>query len=114
MAKVRRPRNHEYPILSSSEWPSFHDLLVAYKNCRLHKPANRSQIRFENRLGESLIKLEQSIRNGTYKPAPAKCFVVTHPKPREIFAAQFQDRVIHHLVVSKLEPIWERKFIYAS
>jgi hypothetical protein len=41
-------------------------------------------------------------------------FVVTEPKPREIFAADFSDRVVHHLVVSRLEPKWEKKFIHAS
>ena len=40
-----------------------------------------------------------------------KCFVVEEPKPREIFAADFRDRIVHHLVVAVMEPIWERKFI---
>lgn len=39
-----------------------------------------------------------------------KCFVVTEPKPREFFAADFRDRVVHHLVITIMEPIWERKF----
>jgi RNA-directed DNA polymerase len=43
-----------------------------------------------------------------------KCFVVTEPKPREIFAAEFRDRVVHHLVITVMEPIWERKFIHTS
>ena len=42
------------------------------------------------------------------------CFVVTEPKPREIFAAEFRDRVVHHLVITVMEPIWERKFIHSS
>jgi hypothetical protein len=88
--------------------------MTAYKSCRLHKPASLSQIRFESHLAENLLGLLKAIQAGTYRPAPAKCFVVTHPKPREIFAADFQDRVMHHLVVSQLEPIWDRKFIHSS
>ena len=95
-------------------WPSFHDLLAAYESCRLHKQASSSQIRFESHLGESLLVLLHAIQRGRYRPAPARCFIVTHPKPREIVAANFCDRVIHHLVVSQLEPVWNRKFIHSS
>ena len=33
---------------------------------------------------------------------------------REIFAADFRDRVVHHILVGYLEPHWERSFIYDS
>ena len=95
-------------------WPTFHDVPIAYKSCRLHKPASRSQIHFEARLGENLGNLFKEIHSDRYRPRPAKCFVVTHPKPREIFAADFKDRVVHHLITTKIEPIWEKKFIYSS
>ena len=36
------------------------------------------------------------------------------PKRREIFAAAFRDRVVHHLVVGAIEPWWERRFIHDS
>lgn len=98
----------------ATDWPSFHDLLVAYKSCRLHKPASASQIQFELRLAENLASLHREIHSGQYRPSPAKCFIVTHPRPREIFAADFRDRVVHHLVVTRLSPGWERKFIDSS
>lgn len=40
--------------------------------------------------------------------------MVTKPKSREIFAADFRDRIVHHILVGYLEPIWERKFIDQS
>lgn len=95
-------------------WPSFEELLRAYRACRLRKPANASQSRFERHLGKSLLQLQKEIQSGRYRPSPMKCFVVTEPKPREIFAAEFRDRVVHHLVITAMEPIWERKFIHAS
>ena len=95
-------------------WPTFHDLMIAYKNCRLHKPASNSQILFESRLGIHLSQLHQEILSGKYRPMPSHCFIVTQPKPREIFAAHFRDRVVHHLVVSQLEPFWEKSFIHSS
>lgn len=36
--------------------------------------------------------------------------MVLHPRPREIWAAPFRDRIVHHLIVEPLEKIWEPKF----
>jgi len=41
-------------------------------------------------------------------------FLVEKPKQREIFAADFRDRVVHHLLVGHLEPGWESRFIHDS
>lgn len=54
------------------------------------------------------------LRSKTYVPAPSSCFVVTHPKLREIFAADFQDRIAHHLLIGAIEPYFERHFIFDS
>ena len=42
------------------------------------------------------------------------CFFATRPKLREIFAADFQDRVVHYLLVDYLERLWEPIFIHDS
>jgi len=42
----------------------------------------------------------------------AVCFFVQRPKLREIFAADFRDRVVHHVLVGFLEGIWEPLFIH--
>ncbi|NGZ07128.1 MAG: hypothetical protein G8237_12315 [Magnetococcales bacterium] len=36
------------------------------------------------------------------------------PKRREIFAADFRDRIMHHILVAELAPKWERRFIADS
>lgn len=36
------------------------------------------------------------------------------PKLREIFAADFRDRVVHHVLVNYLERIWEPRCIHDS
>ena len=33
---------------------------------------------------------------------------------REVFAADFRDRVVHHLIIRKLNPLFEKQFIYDS
>jgi len=54
------------------------------------------------------------LKSHTYRPGRSICFIITDPKPREVFAADFRDRVIHHLLVGYLEPIWEKIFIHHS
>ena len=93
---------------------TFNDLFNAYKSCRIGKKSSNAQISFELKLGKNLSELEHEIKTKTYRPSPYRTFIVTHPKPREIFAAHFRDRVIHHLIVSRLETIWEKKFYYGS
>jgi retron-type reverse transcriptase len=38
--------------------------------------------------------------------------LTSSPKLREVFAADFRDRVVHHVLVNALEPLFERKFIH--
>jgi len=91
-------------------WPRFHDVYWAYKAARIGKPSSTHQIRFQIDEALELVSLHRDIHSGRYCPSRAICFVVTHPKPREIWASHFRDRVVHHLIVSRLEPLWERRF----
>lgn len=49
-----------------------------------------------------------------YKPLPSKCFIVEYPKKREIFAAMFRDRIVHHLYFNYTHSLYERTFIQDS
>lgn len=95
-------------------WPEFSDLLRAYRECRIGKPASSQQTQFEWSLGKNLLELVTEIHQETYTPSSSTCFIVERPCPREIFAAHFRDRIVHHLIVSKLTPFWELKFSSAS
>ena len=53
-------------------------------------------------------------RYETCTPSRSVCFVLKQPKLREIFAADFRDRVVHHVLVDALEKIWEPLFIHDS
>ncbi len=63
---------------------------------------------------DELLKLQKELESHTYRPGRSICFVVTKPKPREIFAADFRDRIVHHVLVDYLESIFEQKFIDQS
>ena len=61
-----------------------------------------------------LLKLRDELKSHNYKPGPSICFAITDPKLREVWAADFRDRVVHHLLVSYLEPVWEKMFVFHS
>lgn len=91
---------------------TFKALYKAYKECVRTKRGTLNAQRFERDLITHLIDLETSLQNRTYRPGRSLCFAAYSPKMREIFAADFKDRVTHHLLVRALEPLYERKFIY--
>lgn len=88
--------------------------MAAYFDCRQHKRTTLSALRFEVALEENLDQLYRDLIGGTYQPGPSICFVVTWPKPREVWAAGFRDRVVHHLLYNRIGPRFERTFIADS
>ncbi|MDP3052654.1 MAG: RNA-directed DNA polymerase [bacterium] len=93
---------------------NFQKLYKAYLDCRRRKSNTLNAIRFEQNLESNLLALERELKNKTYRPGRSICFVVTDPVPREIFAADFRDRVVHHLLIKKVEPLFQKKFIFQS
>lgn len=93
---------------------TFAGLYKAYVDCRHNKGATLNHLRFGEHLEGNLLRLEQQLQARTYKPGQSIAFVVTKPKVREIFAAGFDDRVVHHLLYNYLAPIFEKIFIYDS
>lgn len=93
---------------------TFDNLYRAYLDCRKRKSRSFYHLQFAANLEENLLNLEQQLRERTYRPGRSIAFIVRKPKVREIFAADFSDRVIHHLLYNYLSPIFERSFIYDS
>lgn len=93
---------------------SFENLHRQYMRCRRHKRGTRNALRFDARLEENLVQLHEELESRTYHPSRSVCFLLKQPKFREIFAADFRDRVVHHVLVDALERDWERRFIHDS
>lgn len=92
----------------------FPELVQAYFDCRASKRNSASALAFEERLEHNLLELDDELRAGTYRPGPSVCFVITRPKPREVWAAAFRDRVVHHLVYNRIADRFHRAFIANS
>jgi len=93
---------------------SFEELVVAYFDCRRRKRNTPSALWFEQNLERNLIELSDELIAGTYKPGRSICFVVTRPKAREVWAADFRDRVVHHLLYNRIAPRYYASFIQDS
>jgi RNA-directed DNA polymerase len=60
------------------------------------------------------FRLAAELAAGTWIPGAYRSYVIREPKPRLISAAPFADRVVHHALVSLLEPHFERRFVTHS
>ncbi len=94
--------------------PSFEELVVAYFDCRRNKRNTPNALAFERDLERNLRTLHTELLAGIYQPRRSICFVVTKPKPREVWAADFRDRVVHHLLYNRIGQRFERSFIADS
>ena len=92
----------------------FHELLEAYFCCRKNKRRTHNALAFELDYEAKLVTLWNEINDGTYRPGKSIAFIVNKPVKREIFAADFRDRIVHHLIISKLNPLFEQLFIFDS
>ena len=87
------------------------DLRVAFECAKRHKSKKPYVRHFERNLKENIEKLADDLLNRAYKPEPSTVFIVKRPVKREVFAAQFRDRVVHHLYYNYSHELYERTFI---
>jgi RNA-directed DNA polymerase len=84
----------------------------AYRQCRKRKRKTVSACLYETKLLDYTINSKNALQNLCWQPTPPIAFVVTKPKAREVYAAQFEDRVIHHLLINELEILLDSQFIF--
>ena len=93
---------------------SFSALVQAYLDCRKSKRNTASALVFEERLESNLCNLYDELASGEYRPGRTICFVITRPKPREVWAAEFRDRIVHHLVYNHVAGRFIAGFVAGS
>lgn len=90
------------------------ELWVAYTEARKGKRKTVDEHRFELNDLENIILLRDSILRRHYQPSRGVTFVVHDPVIREIVAAPFRDRVVHHFLYNICADWWDRRFIVDS
>lgn len=88
----------------------FETILEAYLDCRKRKRSTVGATEFELDYVHNLVELMNEVNSRQYKIGKSICFVVRYPRYREVFAGDFRDRVIHHYIALRLEPLFERIF----
>ena len=93
---------------------SYEEIYDAYIDCCNHKKNTVNCCDFMIDHATELYVLWEELNNGTYTVGKSTAFVVHTPKDREIFAADFRDRIIHHLISQRIMPYLEQEFIVDS
>jgi len=81
----------------------------AERQCARRKRSRPDAIAFRANRLEHLLDLATRLQDGTWRPAPGLVFVTTRPKFREVHAARYEDRVVHHLIMGALAPELDRR-----
>ena len=87
------------------------DIYTAYEDCRRKKKSKRGTKGFAQNALFNCIKIVDEINERKYLLKPSECFIVSYPKPREVFCAAFRDRVVQHFVYNELNPVIEKLLI---
>lgn len=86
---------------------TYEEIVNAYFDCRKHKRNKEQQLEFEINLFENLYKIYVDLNKKQYNLQQSIAFIVKKPVYREVFAAKFRDRVIHHILYNKINHIFE-------
>lgn len=83
------------------------DIYDAYYECIVNKGRTANAMYFTLNLEKNIRDLWRSINDRTYTIGRSIAFIVTYPIRREVFAADFRDRVVHDWICMRLNPLFE-------
>ena len=93
---------------------SYNNLEKAFYKAKKNKPKKFYVKEFEKDLKNNLLELKKDLETLKYKPGSLTKFTIHDPKTRVIRKSIFRDRVVHHVIVNILEPIFDKTFIFDS
>ena len=98
------------PCSADVEFGKFLETMMeAYEECLKGKRSSVQALEYMPEAMTDVPRLAREAWNGTYKPSTSTCFMVTFPKLREVFAAAFRDRIIHHWICLRMLPLFEKR-----
>lgn len=89
----------------------FKGVVFAYHDCMRGKKSSPQAMAYMQIARYDLPSLAWELFTNTYKPTTSTCFLVKYPKLREVFAANFRDRIVHHWIILRLEHLFEHRFV---
>ena len=91
------------------EYITIEEINNGYLDCCKHKQGTNDCVRYQMNHIQNNLQLYKDLNNMTYTIGKSKAFCVTRPKLREVFCAQFRDRIVHHILENKFEGIFEKE-----
>lgn len=90
------------------------NLRAAFHRAQLGKGARPEVAAFRAELGEALPRMRAQLLSGRIAVGDYRYFDIRDPKPRRVCAPSFAERVLHHAIMSVVEPYLERYAIEDS
>lgn len=78
------------------------------------KKSRKDVAEYQKELRKNLARLHEALVSGRYEHQKYQRFVIHDPKQREIHKATVSDRIMHQAIVTAIEPLFEKRFIYDS
>lgn len=90
---------------------SIENLQLADEKARKGKLRTYGVIEHDKKREANLLKLRETLLNGTFHTSKYDVFTIYEPQEREIYRLPyFPDRILHHAIMNVLEPIWVSTF----
>lgn len=89
-------------------------LTKSFREARKGKLKTFNEHAYDVRWMENILRLTDAILERYYQPSPSISFIVHEPMMREIFAAPFVDRIVHHFLHKLQGGWWDRRLIDSS
>ncbi len=87
-------------------------IFIAFIEARAGKQRTADEYMFEMNLEDNIEQLVDDIYYRRYKPSRGIAFIIHDPVIREIFAAPFRDRVVHHFLYNMCADWWDTRLDY--
>ena len=101
-------RNQVRPVVACNDFDLLRESVIdAYLDCLRHKRSSKQAVEYMTEAYVDLPRLARELYDRTYEIGTSTCFIVKYPKYREVFAASFRDRIIHHWICLRLNPLFE-------
>jgi retron-type reverse transcriptase len=69
---------------------------------------------YQKKLTANIQKLHDQLSGGSYRHSCYQPFIIHDPKQRHIHKAGVADRPVHQMIVTAVEPLFEKRFIHDS
>ena len=94
-----------------------HEKMYTFDNANIsfHKAAENKRFKeevlaFSMSKEDELLRACEEVETLTYSQGPYTVFKVWEPKERLIMALPFYDRVVQHMIVNAIGPVFEQRF----